>query len=46
MYPYFRLLKVIIKSQFKPKIEFGSDFYDEINLIVLGNCLEQIRIFA
>ena len=40
MYPYFRLLKFIIKSQFKPKIEFGSDFYDEINLIVLPNDID------
>ena len=35
MYPYFRLLRVIIHSLLKPKLNFGSSDYDEIKLMVL-----------
>tara|TARA_B100001287_G_scaffold226171_1_gene195855 strand:+ start:5758 stop:6279 length:522 start_codon:yes stop_codon:yes gene_type:complete len=40
MYPYLRLFKVIVKSQFKSKINFGSDSYDIINLVVLPNDID------
>ena len=40
MYPYLRLIKVVIQSQFKPKMEFYSEKYDEINLTVLPNDID------
>ena len=40
MYPYLRLIKVVIQSQFKPKMGFYSEKYDEINLTVLPNDID------
>ena len=40
MYPYLRLIKVVIQSQFKSKMGFGSEKYDEINLTVLPNDID------
>lgn len=40
MYPYLRLIKVVFQSQFKPKMEFGDDNYDKINLMVLPNDID------
>ena len=40
MYPYLRLIKVVIQSQFKPKMEFYSEEYDQINLTVLPNDID------
>ena len=35
MYPLLRLIRVVVKSQFKKKLSFDNDYTDSINLIVL-----------
>ena len=35
MYPLLRLIRVVVKSQFKEKLSFDNDYTDSINLIVL-----------